>query len=87
MLMRSCMAGCFFGASVCAAKWSFWRLRGYQGLSRINLREKLRNIKSIIIRKMCLDDIIGSEYAFLSERTIVLQKAQAADYIVFSSDL
>jgi len=26
--MRSCMAGCFFGASVCAAKWTFWRLRG-----------------------------------------------------------
>jgi len=41
---------------------------------------------SIIIRNMGLDDIFGCEYAFLSQRIIILQTAQAADYIVFSSD-
>jgi len=29
MRLRSCMAGCFFGAPVCAAKWPLGRLRGY----------------------------------------------------------
>jgi len=39
------------------------------------------------MRNMGLDEIFGSEYAFLSERVIIHQTAQAADYIVFSGDL
>ena len=60
--------------------------RHHQGLSRIYLRGIYPGIISIIIRNMGLGDIFGSEYAFLSERIIILQTAQAADYIVFSSD-
>jgi len=28
MRLRSCMAGCFFGAPFCAAQWPLWRLLG-----------------------------------------------------------
>ena len=58
-----------------------------QGLSRIYLRGIYPGIISKIIRNMGLDDIFGSEYAFLSERIIIHQTAQAADYIVFSGVL
>jgi len=58
-----------------------------QGLSRIYLRGIYPGIISLIIRIMGLDDIFGFEYAFLSERIIILQTAQAANYIVFSGDL
>jgi len=58
-----------------------------QGLSRIYLRGLYPGIISLIIRNMGFDDIFGSEYAFLSERIIILQTAQAATYIVFCGDL
>jgi len=58
-----------------------------QGLSLIYLRGIHPGIISIIIRNRGLDDIFGSEYAFLSERIIIDQTAQAAVYIVFFGDL
>jgi len=88
MTVRTCCLGRLLSSSsnTCARVASDGTT-GYQGLSRIHLRGIYPGIISLIIRNMGLDDIFGFEYAFLSERIIILQTAQAANYIVFSGDL
>jgi len=53
----------------------------------IHLRGLLPGIISKIIRNMGLDDIFGSECAFLSVLKTILQTAQATNIFVRSVDL
>jgi len=85
---RGCGWGrCSWGAEATREPFMATAARRQQRWTPIHLRGVLPGIISKIIRNMGLDDIFGSECAFLSELMTILQTAQAADFVVRSVDL